>query len=261
MESTKIGKSTLYLGDCMEYMATLPDKAFDLAIVDPPYGIGASRPSIKDEFVTQSNGAVLRVAQPSYKAKSWDDEPAGAEYFQELERVSKHQIVWGSNFYSYQFKGVGRLVWDKMNDYSDQFDCEIAYVSMNNRTDIIRYMWAGMMQGLEVAKSAKKALLQQGNKSLNEVRIHPTQKPVKLYEWLLTNYAKPGQRILDTHLGSGSSAIAAHYMGYEFVGCELDPDYYRAACNRIRKQTAQVSMFGDAYDQVERDEFKQESFL
>jgi site-specific DNA-methyltransferase (adenine-specific) len=242
-EPVIIGGATLYNCDCMEYMRGLPDKAFELAIVDPPYGIGASRPTIKDEFVTQANGAVLRIAQPNYKQKAWDEEPAGAEYFQELERVSKHQVVWGCNFYDYKFKGVGRLVWDKMNDYSDQFDCEIAYVSLNNRTDIVRYMWAGMMQGLEVAKSAKKALLQQGNKSLNEQRIHPTQKPVKLYEWLLTNYAKPGDRILDTHLGSGSSAIACLNLGFEIVGCELDADYFAADCKRIRMATAQERLF------------------
>jgi site-specific DNA-methyltransferase (adenine-specific) len=242
-EPVIIGGATLYNCDCMEYMRGLPDKAFELAIVDPPYGIGASRPTIKDEFVTQANGAVLRIAQPNYKQKAWDEEPAGAEYFQELERVSKHQVVWGCNFYDYKFKGVGRLVWDKMNDYSDQFDCEIAYVSLNNRTDIVRYMWAGMMQGLEVAKSAKKALLQQGNKSLNEQRIHPTQKPVKLYEWLLTNYAKPGDRILDTHLGSGSSAIACLNLGFEIVGCELDEDYFAADCKRIRMATAQERLF------------------
>jgi site-specific DNA-methyltransferase (adenine-specific) len=240
---TIIGKASIYNVDCMEYMASLPDKAFDLAIVDPPYGIGASKPSIKDEFVTQKNGSIARVMQPNYKPKAWDKSPAGAEYFAELERVSKHQIVWGCNFYDYKFKNPGRLVWDKMNDYSDQFDCEIAYVSLNNRTDIVRYMWAGMMQGLDISKSAKKALLQQGNKSLNEIRIHPTQKPVKLYEWLLTNYAKPGQSILDTHMGSGSSVIAANNLGFEIVATELDQDYFNAACQRIKQATAQERLF------------------
>jgi site-specific DNA-methyltransferase (adenine-specific) len=163
-------------------------------------------------------------------------------YFIELQRVSNNQIVWGENFYGNRL-GPGRIVWDKMNDYSDQYDCEIAYNSVNNRVDIVRYMWAGMMQGATISKSAKDALLQQGNKALNEQRIHPTQKPVKLYEWLLANYAKPGDRILDTHLGSGSSAIACLNLGFEIVGCELDADYFAAACKRIRAATAQERLF------------------
>lgn len=243
MESTQIGMSTLYLGDCMEYMATLPDKAFDLAIVDPPYGIDAAE-VFGGEKRKSGKGVAMKSA---FDKKSWDISTPNSDYFKELFRVSVNQIIWGANYMNQHLPpSMGWIVWDKDNGTTKFSDCELAYSSFEQALRRFRYTWNGMIQG---------------DMKNKEQRIHPTQKPVKLYEWLLTNYAKPGQRILDTHLGSGSSAIAAHYMGYEFVGCELDPDYYQSACNRIRKQTAQVSMFGDAYDQVERDEFKQESLL
>lgn len=228
--------------DCMEYMATCEDNAFDLAIVDPPYGIGASKPSNKKGFVTQKNGSKTFIPDAGYAHKDWDDAPPSSEYFDELIRVSKNQIIWGFNYYGLDI-GSGRIIWDKINDHMDQNDCEIAYYSGNNRQDIVRYMWAGFCQGLIAGGDIKTAGRQIGDKSKNEIRIHPTQKPVKLYEWLLTNYAKPGQRILDTHLGSGSSAIAAHYFGVDFVGCELDEDYYNAAVNRFDLSTRQQALF------------------
>jgi len=227
----------------MEYMKTCRDNEFDLAIVDPPYGIGASKPTNKSKSVKQKNGTKIYQLDGCYEHKEWDFKPADNAYFDELERVSKEQIVWGVNFYERVF-GPGVIVWDKLNDHSDQYDCEIAYCSLNNRTDIVRYMWAGFMQGLRIGKDIKSTTEQIGNKSKNEVRIHPTQKPVKLYEWLLTNYAKPDQKILDTHLGSGSSAIAAHYFGCDFVGMEIDEDYYKAAVKRFNSETAQIDLFG-----------------
>lgn len=228
--------------DCMEYMKGQTDNAFDLAIVDPPYGIGASKQSNKSKFVKQKNGSKIWVEDGGYQHKGWDDKPVDANYFNELKRVSKNQIIWGVNYYNYNF-GCGRIVWDKLNDHSDQNDCEIAYCSLNKRLDIVRYLWSGFCQGLTIGGNSRQALEQIGNKSKNEKRIHPTQKPVKLYEWLLTNYAEKGQRILDTHLGSGSSAIAAHYFGCDFVGCELDSDYFKAAKERFNEATAQESMF------------------
>ena len=131
----------------------------------------------------------------------------------------------------------GRIVWDKINDGAHQSGAELAYCSLNDRVDIVRYMWRGMMQG-----EAINSFRQQGNKTLNEKRIHPTQKPVKLYEWLLANYAESGQRIIDTHVGSGSSAIAAHYFGVDFVGCEIDEDYYKASVKRFEAETAQLDL-------------------
>lgn len=228
--------------DCMEYMATQPDNAFDWGIVDPNWGIGASRPSKKSAAVKQKNGARINVELPVYGQKDWDDKAADSEYFDELFRVTQQQIIWGVNFYDYKF-GSGRLIWDKMNDFSDQFDCEIAFVSINNRIDIVRYMWAGMMQGKNISKSAKIALEQQGNKKLNETRIHPTQKPRKLYQWTFQKYIKKGQSVLDTHLGSASSAIEAHYYGVDFIGCEKDREIFEAAKTRFDRETRQIAMF------------------
>lgn len=223
--------------DCMEYMATQPDNAFDLAIVDPPYGRGEHGGTNRCHGVKQKNGAVLQCLDGSYAKKEWDNEPPPIVYFSELRRVSKHQIIWGSNYMTVHLQG-GAIVWDKVNDGADQSGAELAYCSINERVDIVRYMWRGMMQGESIG-----SYRQQGNKALNERRIHPTQKPVKLYEWLLTNYAEKGQRILDTHLGSGSSAIAAHYFGCDFVGCEIDSDYYQAAKERFDRETAQRALF------------------
>ncbi|MGL5261392.1 MAG: DNA methyltransferase, partial [Bacteroides sp.] len=152
-------------------------------------------------------------------------------------------IIWGCNFMSIPFHSCGRIIWDKLNWDSYQRDAEIAYVSFMNDVRIIYYLWKGMFQGLTPSLDATKAMIQQGNKSLNEKRIHPTQKPVKLYEWLLMNYAKEGDKILDTHLGSGSSRIAAHKLGFEFVGCELDKDYFEAQEKRFKTETMQQILF------------------
>lgn len=231
--------------DCMEYMATLPNKAFDLAIVDPPYGINVAKMAYTQEDnrpCKQSNGTTLTVKKKKYKHGDWDEKPADEHYLNELLRVSKHQIIWGINYMDFHIKG-GRLVWNKLVPEGISFsDCEIAYCSLIERVEIVHYRWAGMIQGMYCGKDVQKALIQQGNKQLNENRIHPTQKPVTIYKWLLHNYAKPGDKILDTHLGSGSSAIAAHKMGFDFVGCELDKDYYDSACKRFKEQTAQLSL-------------------
>jgi site-specific DNA-methyltransferase (adenine-specific) len=193
--------------DCMEYMATLPDKAFDLACVDPPYGIG----------VTKMNMGGRKTVEPD-ATKSWDSAVPDAHYFAELIRVSSRQIIWGGNYFSLK-PSQYFCIWDKGETmYGRDFaECEYAWVSDG---------------GTRIFKNSPNQLN----------RIHPTQKPVKLYEWLLTNYAKPGQKIFDSHLGSGSSAIAAHYFGCEFVGCELDKDYYDAACKRFNHETAQVAL-------------------
>jgi site-specific DNA-methyltransferase (adenine-specific) len=199
--------------DCMEYMAGLPDKAFDLAIVDPPYGIGRSGKAKS----TSKNGG-----HKGYEDKKWDNYPPTIEYFNELERVSKNRIIWGANYYPQYLKpSPGWILWDK-GQRIDQADGELAYSTIN--------------KPLRVFTINRVHIMIDG-------AIHPTQKPVKLYQWLLENYAKPGQRILDTHLGSGSSAIAAHYFGVDFVGCELDKDYYDAACKRFEQQTRQTTLF------------------
>lgn len=225
--------SKAYNCDCLEYMRSLPDNYFDLAIADPPYGIGASRPSKKAERARQADGSVLQVPVTDFTKKDWDDTIPSQEFFDELRRVSRNQIIWGANYFGLQ---GGMIVWDKINGNSDQYDCEIAYQSFNKRTDLVHYMWNGMFQGKYCGRDIRQAAVQQGNKALNEKRIHPTQKPVILYEWLMNNYAKKGDRIFDPMMGSQSSRIAAHRLGFDYVGCELDKEYYEKGCLRFHSE-------------------------
>lgn len=205
-------KLSLYHADCMEVMRQFPDKHFDLAIVDPPYGIGAENHAGKAE-----NGWT------QWDKKAWDALPPSSEYFTELFRVSQNQIIWGANYYSQNLPpSMGWIVWDKGQRDFSLADGELAYSSFNRALRIYPLSRAGAMS--------------EGK------RIHPTQKPVALYRWLLAKYAQPGQRILDTHLGSGSHAIAAHYAGMDFTGIELDADYFKAACERIERETSQMTL-------------------
>ncbi|MGJ8523354.1 N-4 methylation of cytosine [Carnimonas sp. R-84981] len=213
--------------DCMEYMSQQADKSFELAIVDPPYFDGPNKPG----FYRNGEFSSTLVPAGKYGAlKHWDVPPK--EYFAELQRVSVNQIIWGANHFADRFnaRGPGWIVWDKENGDSSFADAELAYSSFDKAVRIFRYRWNGMIQGSH------------GNKRLNETRIHPTQKPVKLYDWLLSKYAEPGQRILDTHLGSASSAIAAHYYGVDFVGTEIDRAYFELASSRFSKETKQMDM-------------------
>jgi site-specific DNA-methyltransferase (adenine-specific) len=222
-EPVIIGGATLYNCDCMEYMRGLPDKAFELAIVDPPYFDVAKD---KNYLSPGSKVSAIGVKRHTADFKTWVIPEA--EYFAELCRISVHQIIWGCNYFNFVSLPVGRIVWDKQCDESSFSDGEMASCSQIKSTRFFRFCWNGMLQG---------------DMKNKEHRIHPNQKPVKLYEWLLTNYAKPGDRILDTHLGSGSSAIACLNLGFEIVGCELDADYFAAACKRIRMATAQERLF------------------
>lgn len=211
-----------YNMDCMEALRQVPDKYFDLAVVDPPYYENA-----KGIIVPGGKISTTGVERRKYKMPHW--EPPTNEYFSELERVSKTRIIWGINYFLTFNPGFGRIVWDKEADNGTRFsDCEIAYCSAINHVEIFRYRWNGMLQQ---------------NMKQKEVRIHPTQKPVALYDWIYRNYAKPGDRILDTHLGSGSSRIAAYDAGLDFVGFEIDPEYFRAQEERFQRHAAQVSLF------------------
>ena len=211
--------------DCMEYMAGLPDKAFDLAIVDPPYGIN----------VNHNMGRRAGNAPSDYKPAVWDTMPPEKAYFDELQRVAKHSIIWGANHFIERIAKPSPcwIVWDKLFSEDVSFaSCELAYTDFDSVTKRIK-LSSARVDG-----------------------IHPTQKPVKLYEWLLTNYAKPGQRILDTHGGSMSIAIACHNLGYDLTLCELDEDYYKAGVARFDQHKAQGSLFvpdtpRDAYEQVD----------
>lgn len=197
----------------MDYMATVPDKAFDLAIVDPPYGIGRDG-SVK---TTSKHGG-----RKAHQFKGWDKTVPSQEYFKELFRVSTNQIIWGANYFTRHLPpSMGWIFWDKEQRICNS-DGELAFSSFDR---------------------ALRCVIKNRVELLLEGTIHPTQKPIYLYRWLLTNYASPGDRILDTHLGSASSAIAAHQMGVDFVGIELDKDYYVAACKRFKEQTAQLKLF------------------
>ena len=221
---TAYGTLDLRLADCMDVMREFPDGYFDLAIVDPPYGIGESG----DTNYTRGKLAVAK----SYKAfAGGDTEPPPPEYFTEMRRVSRNQIVWGANHFIDRMPLASSpcwIVWDKLNGETDFADCELAWTNFATAVRKFGYRWQGMLQG---------------NMAEKEKRIHPTQKPVALYRWLLTNYAKPGMKVLDTHLGSGSHAIAAHYAGMHLTACEIDPDYFHAAKARIERDTAQTVMF------------------
>ena len=226
--------------DCMEFLKGQPDKFYDLCIVDPPYGIGEHGGKDRGESVRQKNGTVLRVRHAGHADKGWDNEPPSAEYIAELQRVSMNQILWGANHYSDRlpFASSAWLIWDKVNGSNDFADVEMAWTSFGSAARLFPFMWNGMCQG-----SPEDGRKQQGNKALNERRIHPTQKPVALYRWLLKNYAKPGQKILDTHGGSMSIAIACDIEGYDLTLCELDPDYFAAGKKRLEQHQAQPRLF------------------
>ena len=218
--------------DCMVGMARYPDKYFDLAIVDPPYFSGPERRKYYGQKVSRTG--VFRSYNPS--TLRWS--PPDKEYFDELMRVSRHYIIWGCNYFDYHF-APGRIVWDKCNGSSSFSDAEIAATDLFDSTRLFAYMWNGMFQG----KSISEGRIQQGNKALNEIRIHPTQKPIALYMWLLQSYAEPGWKILDTHVGSASSLIACHRLGYSCVGFEKDPNYFAAARTRLEREMMQISIF------------------
>ena len=212
-------------------MKAIPDQYFDLAIVDPPYYSGPEKRGYYGKKV--SGTGVFRAYNPSIQ--SWS--VPGKEYFDELLRVSKHYIVWGCNYFDYSF-APGRIVWDKCNGESSFSDAEIAATDLISTVRLFPFMWNGMFQGMGIENGR----IQQGNKSLNEKRIHPTQKPVALYTWLLQKFAKPGWKILDTHVGSASSLIACERMGFEYFGTELDPHYYQAAKARMDAELSQISI-------------------
>lgn len=221
-----------YNMDCMEGMKQIPDKYFELAIVDPPYFRGPNKRKYYGRTVNK-----LNIRRKQYNViEDWS--VPGREYFKELLRVSKNQIVWGCNYFDF-YLGPGLIIWDKVNGKSSFSDCEVAYCSMHNKTKMFRYMWNGMMQG----KSISEGHIMQGDKSKNEIRIHPTQKPVNLYKWILLNYAKQGNKILDTHVGSASSLIACYEMGFDFLGFEKDKEIFNLASNRLESTMNQLNMF------------------
>lgn len=205
----------LHLGDCLEAMRAMPDNSYDLAIVDPPYGYGSAKTDI------------LNFRQKE-QHRNWNVAP-NEQYFIELMRVSVHQIIWGGNYFPYIWSKGGRcfIYWHKGNPVPNFADGELAWTSFDKNAKQFDYRYYGNLEG---------------NTSTSK-KFHPTQKPIKLYEWLLDNYAKEGDRILDTHLGSGSIALACHNRGYSLDAYEIDEEYYNAATERLRVHQSQLTIF------------------
>lgn len=218
-----IEKNKLYNCDRMQLMKEMPDKYIDLAIVDPPYGIG------ENGLKNHSRGRLAKAKK--YKAYFGNDkEPPSEEYFKELIRVSKNQIIFGANHFISRipYDSSCWIVWDKDNGNTDFADCELAWTSFKTAVRRFRYRWQGMLQE---------------NMKEKEERIHPNQKPVALYEWILSKYASEGDIILDTHCGSASSLIACYRQGYDYIGCEIDKEYYELANERLEIEKAQMKLF------------------
>ena len=210
--------------DNMDLMARYEDNHFDLAIVDPPYGIGEDgRKGIR----TSPSRPNSYKRKPKYKAKEWDNKPPNKDYFIELLRVAKNVIIFGANHFIENIPNANSscwIVWDKKNEGTDFADCELAWSNM--KTTVRKYR----IHKFDATRGGKDC-------------IHPTQKPVKLYEWLLMNYAKEGDKILDTHLGSGSIALACHNLKFDLTACELDKEYYEDAMKRLKEHQQQLTIF------------------
>ena len=201
-----------YNEDCLEAMKQIPDNYFDLAIVDPPYGID----------INNNMGRRKGDKNSKYKKVEWDNETPSEEYFEELFRVSKNQIIWGANYYIDKLKPTKSFITWVKPQISEKLSfsmSELAWTNHNKTSKVVELY------------------------SVEKNRIHPTQKPVELYLWLLNNYAKKGDKILDTHVGSASSLIACHELGFDFIGFELDKDYYKEASERLERERSQLKLF------------------
>jgi len=221
----KTDSLALYNCDCMELLKQTPDNYYDICVVDPPYGIKMDSRGMNGR---QSKGR-HKITQSQYADKEWDSNSPDEVYFDEVRRVSKNQVIWGANHFISKTAHDSScwLVWYKNGQSMapGNADCELALTSFKTAVRILDLPWCGF-----------------GHINLKETRIHPTQKPVKLYDWIFANYAEKGMKILDTHMGSGSIAIAAHYAGMHLTACELDEDYFKAACKRIERETSQTTL-------------------
>ncbi len=215
--------NTVHLVDCMEFMKDLPNNAYDLAIVDPPYGIGWDGTEIPSKLQVRGNGTTPTINRPDHVVKGWDCGIPSDEYFDEIKRIAANQIIWGGNYFNLPpTKCV--ICWDKKQSFKIFSAWEMAWTSFSSVATIFRFDNKGFMN-------------KEGQ------NIHPTQKPVALYKWLLQNYAKPGQAIFDSHVGSGSIRIACHDLGFDFTGCEIDKDYWEAQEARYQTHAAQGRLF------------------
>lgn len=229
--------------DCMEGLKKYPPQYFDLLVADIPYGLNVAKMAFTQNVKTtvkQRNGTRLRIPKEKYALKDWDTEVPGQAYFDEVRRVSKHQIIWGVEYVDWQGLGSGRIKWDKCVPKGVSFKpYEMAYCSMIEDVWEFKLLWTGMNQ----AVSLEHPTTQRGNKRLNEKRIHPTQKPKLLYQLLFKRFAKPGWKILDTHLGSGNSRVVAFKMDLYFKGFEIDKDYFVRQEEHFAAETAMPLFF------------------
>jgi site-specific DNA-methyltransferase (adenine-specific) len=221
----------------MELMARYPDKYFDLAIVDPPYGIGASKQSQSSSKIKGRKNSIVK--RSTLNSKNWDNEIPSQEYFYELFRVSKNQIIWGGNYFPLPLINSW-LIWNKLQVLETRSDGEMAWTSFKRPLKIVPLLQDGFKRGQNVGYNQPVIYNEPFS---GKQTIHPTQKPVALYKFLLDKYAKPNDKILDTHLGSGSIAIACHDYGFELTACELDKEYYEKAIERIKNHVSQLTLF------------------
>ena len=219
----------VYNTDCLPAMKKYAEKYFDLAVVDPPYFSGPERRQYYG-----SNISATKVKRKCYPVNDKWEIPT-KEYFDELLRISKKYIVWGCNYFDYAF-APGRIVWDKCNGASTFSDAEIAATNCHDSVRLFRYMWNGMMQG----KSIYEGHIARGNKATNDIRIHVTQKPIDLYRWIFQRYSEPGYKILDSHVGSGTSRRAAYEFGLDFVGFEISREYFDLQEKAYEEHTSQI---------------------
>ena len=227
LHKADVSRSAVFNEDCMAIMKRYPDKFFDLAVVDVPYGIGASSQKFHNGMNGIGDKRWKNRKWENHKIKDWDNEAPDKKYFDELMRVSKNQIIWGANHFisKLPYDSTCWLVWDKKNGESSYSDCELAWTSLSGGVRKFEWLWNGFQ------------------KQRPEERIHPTQKPIALYDWIFNRFAKEGDLILDTHLGSGSSRISAHKAGLSFVGCEIDKEYFEGQDARFKEFIKQLRLW------------------
>lgn len=213
--------------DCLDILQQLPDKCIDLVLTDPPYGIGVNKKSVILDGTIQGKGFGAR--RSNFAKKDWDDAIPQKEIFDEIFRVSKNQILWGGNYFAeYLYNSSCWIVWNKDNGTNDFADCEIAYTSFKSAVRMFEYRWNGCLQG---------------NMKEKEIRIHPTQKPLPLFQWCLQNYSKEGDLVLDCFSGSGTTAVACHNLHRRFICIEKDPEYWAASVKRLEEIQKQLTLF------------------
>lgn len=237
-------QSSVFFGDNKKYMSTFPSKYFDLGVIDPPYGIKEDGKSnhTRSHARAHNNGRGKIIQSTKYTPKEWDNEPESDEYFKELFRVTKNQIILGANHFisKIPYDSSCWIVWDKETG-GDFADAELAWTSFKTAVRVFKFRWSGMLQE---------------NMKHKEKRIHPTQKPVALYKWILQTYAKKGYKILDTHMGSQSSRIAAWDLGFDYWGCENDEEYFTEGCERFEREKSKVKGFFKEKDIVYKRKLK-----